>query len=36
VNDIETGDFEVNENLVTATNRLFERREAIVWLNQNV
>jgi hypothetical protein len=23
--DIETGEFEVNENLVTATNRLFER-----------
>jgi hypothetical protein len=31
--DIETGDFEVNENLVTATNRLFERHpDAQPWV----
>jgi hypothetical protein len=31
--DIETGDFEVDENLVTATNRLFERHpDAQPWV----
>jgi hypothetical protein len=31
--DIETGDFEVDENVVPATNRLFERRpEAQPWV----
>jgi hypothetical protein len=32
-NDIETGDFEVDENIVPATNRLFERHpDAQPWV----